>query len=321
MALEVIISNTQAGQKLFNFIKRTFQAENSEIHRWIRTGQVRINKKRCKAFEIIKEGDSIRIPPFAQCHHTHITQNETTNCKKLPFPIIYENEHILVINKPQGLACQGGTKQKTNVADILKEYYQDTDFIPAPAHRIDSQTQGLLFIGKSYQGLRFLTEFFKGDTINIFQKPKKFYRAWVYGNISQFIKTHSILCDYLYHNEAKQKEEVFQSLPFKNIQEIQNNFATLPNQIIMPNQEKAFFALSSLELLKVKENKSFVKIGIYTGRKHQIRVQLAHYGFPLVGDKKYAPKEQCKLTDSFFLQAFQIFLPETALCEQNIFSV
>lgn len=320
MALEIIVRNSQSGQKIFNFIKRLYQTENNEIHRWIRTGQVRINKKRCKAFDIVQEGDSIRIPPFAQSLQTQISQKETTK-KKFPFPIIFENEHILVINKPQGIACQGGTNQKTNIADILKDFYQEADFIPSPAHRIDSQTQGLLFIGKSYQGLRFLTDFFKGDTISISQAPKKYYLAWVYGNISQFIQKNTILCDYLYHNEKKQKEESFQSIAIKNHNELINKFENLPQQISMSNNEKALLALSTLELLEIKENKSLVKIGIYTGRKHQIRVQLARAGFSLVGDKKYAPKKQFKETDTFFLQAFQVILPKNAYTEQTIFKI
>lgn len=320
MALEIIVSKTQEGQKLFNFIKRSFQAENNEIHRWIRTGQVRINKKRCKAFDIVQEGDNIRIPPFAQNIQPQTTQKEeTVNKKKFPFPIIFENEHILVINKPQGLACQGGTKQKTSVVDILKTYYHNLDFIPAPAHRIDSQTQGLLFIGKSYHGLRFLTDFFKGDDIDISQKPKKYYLAWVYGDISQFIQKQTILCEYLYHNEEKQKEEVSESIFIANFTELQKKYKKLAKQNILPNQEKALLALSTLELIKIKENKSLIKIGIYTGRKHQIRVQLAYHGFALVGDKKYAPKKQYKETDEFFLQAMQVTLPENSLCEQTNF--
>lgn len=65
MANSLLVTAQAGGQKLFNFLKRSLHAENNEIHRWIRTGQVRINKKRAKAFDIVHENDEIRIPPFA----------------------------------------------------------------------------------------------------------------------------------------------------------------------------------------------------------------------------------------------------------------
>ena len=318
MANSLLVTAQAGGQKLFNFLKRSLHAENNEIHRWIRTGQVRINKKRAKAFDIVHENDEIRIPPFAPNRADTLPKKTV---KEFPFPVIYENEHVLIIDKPQGIACQGGTGQKENIADILKEYYSAANFVPAPAHRLDKETQGILLIGKTYQSLRFLTEFRKSDENSLRQavrhEAKKIYRAWVYGDIADFARKTPFLCHYLYHNEEKQKEEVFfvrHAANRKETEDIISKYGTKPMQ-------KTQIALASLKCLEVKNGKSLVEIGIYTGRKHQIRVQLASSGFPLVGDTKYAPKKLLRKKDEFFLQACKITLPPNDFTEQCVFGI
>lgn len=333
MAQELLVTPSAGGQKLFNFLKRSLDADNNEIHRWIRTGQVRINKKRAKAFDLVQDGDLIRIPPFAQAQNQNLNsethsqkQHSSVQTKKsFPFPIVFENEHILVINKPAGIACQGGTGQKENIADLLKEYYSTASFIPAPAHRLDKETQGLLFIGKTYQSLRFLTDYMKGNEENLLQAihdtPKKIYRAWVYGNITDFAKENPCLCHSLFHSEKQKKENVLQTFSYKNTHEIETHIREHGLIQVTPTGEKALFACSALKVLTVENNKSLVEIGIYTGRKHQIRVQLASAGFPLVGDTKYAPQKLLAQGDKFFLQCHAITLPENPFTKQTVFTL
>lgn len=323
MAQELQVTSAHSGQKLYNFLKRSLNADNTEIHRWIRTGQVRINKKRAKAFDLVQEGDCIRIPPFA---HNKTEQNRgAPAAKTLPFPVIYENEHILVINKPQGLACQGGTGQRENIADILKDFYSTADFIPAPAHRLDKNTSGLLLIGKTYQALRFLTECMKGEEAalsrDLEHAPKKIYHALVYGDIRKFAEKNPYLCHLLSHKESEKKECVFHTFSFKNKQEIQQYIQEHGCIQTTPAGEKVLFACSTLKVLSVEHGKSLVEMGIYTGRKHQIRVQLAHAGFPLVGDVKYAPQKLLQKNDTYFLQCRQITLPDNELTEQTVFRI
>lgn len=322
MANTLLVTAQAGGQKLFNFLKRSLHAENNEIHRWIRTGQVRINKKRAKAFDIVYENDEIRIPPFALNLADTLPQKAM---KEFPLPIIYENEHVLIVNKPQGIACQGGTGQEENIADMLKEYYSAASFVPAPAHRLDKETQGILLIGKTYQSLRFLTECMKSDENSLRQairhEAKKIYRAWVYGNIADFARNNPFLCHYLCHNEERQKEEVFSVSHAANREEILDIISKYGTRQLAKPTQKAQIALSSLKCLDVKNGKSLVEIGIYTGRKHQIRVQLASSGFPLVGDTKYAPKKFLRKEDEFFLQACKITLPPNNFTEQCVFGI
>lgn len=365
MAKELLVSAAAGGQKLFNFLKRATTGENAEIHRWIRTGQVRINKKRADAFDIVKEGDCIRIPPFAQTQPGACTAEQLPNSeaaktadnrqnrsdtpippkqtaplaeysaaadKNFPFTVLFENKHLLVIDKAPGIACQGGTGQKENIADMLKAYFKNAPFVPAPAHRLDKETQGILLICKSYACLRFLTECMKGDERTLkadMQKaPKKIYRAWVYGDITDFAEKTPYLCTYLFHNETEKKEQVFSAHKVHGAQDAQavlQKFGICRKITADSRKTKALFALSALKVLRTKTHNgktvSLAEIGIYTGRKHQIRAQLAHFGFALVGDKKYAPQKFLRENDRFFLQACQITLPENEFTEQTVFTL
>ena len=121
-------------------------------------------------------------------------------------------------------------------------------------------------------------------------------------NIAAFAKENPYLCHSLYHSEPQKKEKVLQKFSYNIPQEIENHIKEHGLIQNTPTGEKALFACSVLKVLEVKNNKSLVEIGIYTGRKHQIRVQLAHAGFPLVGDTKYAPKKLLAPNDKFFLQ-------------------
>ncbi len=228
MAILLNVNAEEAGQKLLNFLQRCLVNEKVELHRWIRTGQVRINSARAKAFDRVEMGDSVRVPPFAEqknippsaveSHHDVFAENNsefkrksevknprgkenqenaTNNTKENPqkdrgqstkesteklsarmssntleytqygqrksIEKIYEDEDILVINKPFNLPCQGGTGHEVHLVQILREHYGHMRFIPAPAHRLDKQSTGIVLIGKSYRGLRFLSDFMQQE--------------------------------------------------------------------------------------------------------------------------------------------------------------
>ena len=131
-ALEV--SRAEAGQKLLNFLQRRVEAATGEFHRWIRTGQVRVNGARAKAFDRVEEGDLVRVPPFATFLPAgNVSQpapekegrtaaprpKNAGPAPKFSLKIVHEDEDILVIAKPAGLPVQGGTGHSDSVAARL----------------------------------------------------------------------------------------------------------------------------------------------------------------------------------------------------------
>ena len=165
------VSRAESGQKLLNFLQRRIEAAAGELHKWIRSGQVRVNGGRSKAFDRVSEGDLVRVPPFAALK----APGSASPVRPRPafanafggaaiLPVIYEDEEILVQNKPSGLPSQGGTGHADSVASLLAARFRHAEFVPAPVHRLDKDTSGLLIVGKSYAALRRLSDALAGRT-------------------------------------------------------------------------------------------------------------------------------------------------------------
>ncbi|WP_421903303.1 RluA family pseudouridine synthase [Maridesulfovibrio sp.] len=250
MAAEFVqVTKAEAGQKLVRFLERRVDGAvpRSAIMRWIRKGNVRVDKGRCKPFDLVKEGQTVRIPPYKA--------EETPQHKKLPaLPVIYEDENYLAVCKPAGLPTQGGSGHDDSVADRLLSMFADAPYKPAPAHRLDRDTSGVILCGKSHQGQKNLSDFFAEHG-----EGGKFYLAeveghWGYGN---WIK----LRDKMEKRGPKGREKV----------------------VVGSGKD----ALSSVCPIRVGKKSSMLVVKLHTGRTHQIRVQLSSRGFPILGDVKY----------------------------------
>ncbi|MBI9110731.1 RluA family pseudouridine synthase [Maridesulfovibrio ferrireducens] len=249
----VTVTSAEAGQKLVRFLERRVDGEvpRSAVMRWIRKGNVRVDKGRCKPFDLVKEGQIVRIPPYRADEPAEKVSRE-------PLEIIYEDENYLAINKPAGLPSQGGTGHDDSVVDRLLSMYADFPFKPAPAHRLDRDTSGVLLAGKSHHGQRALSDMFASG------EGGKYYLALVRGDwISEgagddgWVEMHDLL---------EKKEE--------NGNE----------KMVTGSGKEAHASVLSLGKL---ENQTLLLIKLHTGRTHQIRVQLSSRGFPIIGDSKY----------------------------------
>ncbi|WP_415713749.1 RluA family pseudouridine synthase [Maridesulfovibrio sp.] len=253
MAAEfVTVTKSEAGQKLIRFLERRVggAVPRSAIMRWIRKGNVRVDKGRCKPFDLVKEGQAVRIPPY---------QAEETKLKQLPaLPIIYEDDDYLAVCKPAGLPTQGGTGHDDSVADRLLSMFADAAYKPAPAHRLDRDTSGVILAGKSHQGQKMLSDFFADHG-----EGGKFYLAQVEGRWPHEGRTE--LRDKLEKRGAKGREKVFAGAGKD--------------------------ALSSVYPVEAGEKSSLLMVRLHTGRTHQIRVQLSSRGFPIIGDVKYGGRK------------------------------
>lgn len=245
----ITVSTSESGQKLLQFLERrlTGDVPRSAIQRWIRKGQVRVDKGRKKPFDRINTGQMVRIPPY--------TPGETKPITPVSGNLIaaFEDDDILAVAKPAGLAAHGGDKINDSVTARLASIFPDADFMPTLAHRLDKNTSGLLLAAKNYEALRSLNDLFASGGVG------KLYLAWVKGYWGKSDET--LLEDQLEKSGAPGKEKV------------------------RPGSGKT--ALAKVQGLVANHKYSLVAIRLLTGRTHQIRVQLASRKHPVVGDRKY----------------------------------
>lgn len=278
----LMVSRAEAGQKLLNFLQRRVEAATGELHKWIRSGQVRLNGGRVKAFDRVVEGDAVRVPPFAAlkaADSPRAASPPRTTEKEVFLPVIHEDADILVLDKPAGLPAQGGTGHADSVAARLAARFRGADFVPAPAHRLDKDTSGLLVAGKTYAALRRLTDALAGRAGT---PPRKEYLAWIWGRWPE--ERERELRDRMDKNEAARRMET--------------------------KTEEGKDALSIVRPLEIRAIRgraaTLMLVRLFTGRTHQIRVQFASRGFPLAGDSIYGEPDG----ESLKLHAFRLTLAE-----------
>lgn len=242
------IDGEQAGQRIDNFLLRICKGvPKSHIYRLLRSGQVRVNKGRIDQLYRLVEGDIVRIPP--------IDWQERVE-HKVPgaeFPILFEDAHLLVINKPAGVAVHGGSGVSYGVIEQLRVARPDASFLEL-VHRLDRDTSGILLLAKKRSALVNVHEQIREN------KPDKRYLALVSGvwkNKRQHIK-----------------------LPlFK--------YSTSDGERRVRVQEDGVSAHTIFNLLHQYGEFALLEAELKTGRTHQIRVHLSESGFPIVGDDKY----------------------------------
>ena len=265
------IQKAEDGQKLFQYLQRKFNIPNSNLHRLIRTGQIRINSSRCKAFTHIHTNDQIRIPPLLLSLKKEIKTNISNHLS----PYILETYgDIIVINKPTGIPTHPGTGHTDSIATRLATHFSNLPFTPTPAHRLDKDTTGILLVASSHSELVQLHKYIHDRLIT------KEYVAWVKG--------------YWPYNNVYKIEQ--------NIQKVLNNGF---EKMIVTNDNHSKIARSFVFPLIRNKTESLLHILIQTGRTHQIRLQLSNLNFPIIGDKKYGQDN----TGPLLLHSLRITLP------------
>jgi len=285
----VEITSEHSDQRIDNYLFTLLKGvPKSRIYRIIRKGEIRINGSRIKPDYKLNEGDKIRIPPV------RIAEREAfiLPSKKLQYllekNILYEDDALLVLNKPSGLAVHGGSGIKFGLIEALRLIRPKTDYFEL-AHRIDRETSGCLIVAKKRSTLRYLQEQMRNRRIS------KVYRALATGKWPRGIKRIDLP---LMAFEQKTGEKIVR---------------------VNPKGKKSVTIFS---VMKRYRNFTLLEASLETGRTHQIRVHAQHIGCPLAGDSKYGLDDINKdIRKSglkrMFLHAFKIgfSLP----CGKNIF--
>ena len=245
------IDESSEDQRIDNFLFKIFKdVPKNHIFKIIRNGEVRVNKKRIKTLYKLKINDVVRIPPI-----TFIEKKEKKPTNKFKPHIIFEDEWLLVVNKPSGLAVHGGSGIDFGLIEHMRHIKSEYKFLEL-VHRIDKNTSGVIVIAKKRSALRSMQELFRN------KKIKKNYLVAVKGNW-----------------DSKKKEV---SLRLEKKQTSEGHHVNVVEDPLKGKLSKSIFYL-----VKQMQQKSLLSAQIITGRTHQIRVQLAFLGFPVLGDDKY----------------------------------
>ena len=260
----ITVAEHEAGQRLDNYLIKILKGvPKSHIHRIIRAGEVRLNKKRCKPDSRIQTGDLLRIPPVRTAEKQRSSENRAQAVPAREFTIIYEDDALLVIDKPAGIAVHGGSGVSFGVIEQIRRARPEARYLEL-VHRLDKDTSGLLMIAKKRNALVKLHEAIRND------HPKKIYLALGVGKLPND-SFHVKLPLFKYTGAQGEKmvrvSEDGQSA--HTIFRVLNRFSDdLLHQV----------GLSHLTL---------VQATLKTGRTHQIRVHLQSQHCPIAGDERY----------------------------------
>ncbi len=250
--IELIVEEEQQGQRIDKTVATLLpEYSRSRLNRWLKEGRILINGKTCQSKDKVKCGDILQVKPALD--ETEIDDKP----QDIPLNIIFEDDDIIVINKPCGLVVHPGAGNQSNtLLNALLHHHPSLNTLPRAGiiHRIDKDTTGLLIIAKSLNAHHKLTQMMQEKLI------KRRYLALVNGLIIAGNTIHTYMA------------------------------RSIKNRLKMAVSISGKEAITHYRVKTKFNNHSLLDVELETGRTHQIRVHMAHIGHPIVGDQLYGKR-------------------------------
>jgi 23S rRNA pseudouridine955/2504/2580 synthase len=250
----VVVGEEHAGQRLDNFLLRLAKGvPKSHVYRVVRSGEVRVNGGRASADSRLAAGDELRIPPMRLAQ----TAMRGAAPPRMP-PVLFEDDHLLIVDKPSGVAVHGGSGVAHGIIEQVRTARPAQDFLEL-VHRLDRETSGVLMLAKSRRALVALHAQMREGEV------EKHYQTVVAGDW------------------VNERQHVRLALSKKVL--------AGGDRRVFVDEEDGQRAHTIFVLRARLDGFSLLEAELKTGRTHQIRVHLAHSGFPVLGDDKYGDFE------------------------------
>ncbi len=286
---EFVIDTNDAGSRLDKFCARILKkAPKSFFYKMFRKKNITLNGKKAQGMELLKEQDVVRFflsdETFLSLQKDKALPDQT----EITPDIVYEDDHVLIVNKPAGILSQKANEQDVSMNEICLQYLAKTnafhpndpaEFIPSVCNRLDRNTSGLLLVGKTLAGSRMLSHLLKDRSLH------KYYVCLVKGILTEPFTLKGYL-----KKDTRANRVTILSEPAEDASYVETVFTPLSHSV-------------QLSLLEVE---------LITGKTHQIRAHLSSIGHPILGDPKYGDAD---LNRSFhckrqMLHAYKLQMPD-----------
>lgn len=258
----VEIDEDHAGQRVDNFLITHLKGvPRTRVYRIIRKGEVRVNKGRVKQTTRLEQGDRVRIPPIRQS----VPDNTGLDGSRYEFlnrAILFEDDALLILNKPSGMAVHAGSGIKVGVIEALRALRTDLKYIEL-VHRLDRETSGCLVLAKKSSALRALHEDFKNNSLKNTRLDKRYL---------------TLVKDQWRHGQRRVTKAL-------------NTDAKRHGERFVVVDDKGSYASSIMTPIDCASLASLIEVKLLTGRTHQVRVHADSENHPVAGDQKYGDRE------------------------------
>ena len=270
---EIVIEKNEAGQRLDKFLAKYMnEASKSFFYKMMRKKNITLNGKKCEGNEKLAEGDVVKLF-LAEDTIEKFSSVQVQEVKKVDLDILYEDDEIILVNKPAGMLSQKAKETDESLVEYLIDYLLGSGkltesglraFRPSVCNRLDRNTSGIVAAGKSLAGLQMLSGVFKDRSIH------KYYQCLVSGEIRDV----KMVDGWLLKDEKKNQVRILTDVEAKRFGR-------------KGGDEEPKRIRTKYEPIATDGRFTLLKVTLLTGRSHQIRAHLASLGHPIVGDSKY----------------------------------